>query len=148
MCHNSMWLTNWFVCHAHVSGSPAAKPTRKVVGLLHGCFGGVVGHGGRYVGGPCGQGVHATRAVKTVGTSAVKRECRRGFMDRFFPQSIKEYEDTYGWFFTESLLYKYRCCSPVLLQFGLGWGHVLQAARAVMRVHLNTIQCRTRLKCK
>lgn len=60
--------TNWFVCHSHISGGPAAEATGQIIGFFHGCFSGVIGQRSWNVCGPSGQCVHATWAVETVGT--------------------------------------------------------------------------------
>lgn len=66
-------LTHRFVCHAHISGCPATKSTGQVIGFLHGGLGWVIW---KLCGDACcpgGEGVHAARTVKAVGTSMIQK---------------------------------------------------------------------------
>lgn len=70
----SLVPTDGLVGHAHITGSPTTKSTSQIIGLLHGCFSGVIGKRCRYVSGSSGQGMHATWAVKAVGTPWAQRK--------------------------------------------------------------------------
>lgn len=66
-------LTDRLVCHAHIPGSPAAKPTGQVICFLHGSLGWVIRERSRNASGPGGKGVHAAGAVKTVSTPGERK---------------------------------------------------------------------------
>lgn len=66
--------TDRLVGHAHITGGPTTKSTCQIIGLLHGRFSGVIRKRCRYVSGSSGQGMHATWAVKAVGTPWAQRK--------------------------------------------------------------------------
>lgn len=66
-------LTHRFICHAHISRRPATKSTGQIVGFLHGGLGWVIWKLCRDACCPSGEGVHAARTVKAVGTSGTQQ---------------------------------------------------------------------------
>lgn len=63
-----MILTNWFICHANISGCPAAKSTGQIISFFHCSLSWIIRQWSRNTCCSSRKGVHTARTIKTVST--------------------------------------------------------------------------------